>query len=181
VKGVINKGIQDLVEAKFGADTWEKVKRKAHCDEPFFAASEDYPDEMTLALTQAASDLSGLSLDNVLVEFGKFWVSNTGKETYTAYFNMAGSTPKSFLMNLNKVHEHVTRSIANAKPPRFEYEELEDGRLLMHYQSERGLCQVLRGLILGVGLFFDEDLEVREIACKHEGAPRCTMEVSFLG
>ena len=61
----------------------------------------------------------------------------------------------------------------------FEYEDLPDGRMLMKYKSPRRLCPVLHGLILGVGLFFDQELEVHERACMHSGAPQCVMEVTF--
>ena len=60
----------------------------------------------------------------------------------------------------------ATRNIAGAVPPRFDYEELPDGRLLMHYHSQRGLCPVLRGLILGVGLYFNQEVQVKETAAK---------------
>jgi hypothetical protein len=69
--------------------------------------------------------------------------------------------------------------MSNASPPRFEYEETDDGRLLMHYHSPRGLCPVLRGLILGVGLHFGDELQVEESACTQQGDPHCTMEVRF--
>jgi hypothetical protein len=81
---------------------------------------------------------------------------------------------------MDKVHKQATKNILNATPPRFEYEELPDGRLLMHYRSERKLCSVLRGLILGVGIYFNEKLQVMETACMNNGSPRCTMEVTFL-
>ncbi len=77
MKGIINKGIQELVEAKFGAEAWGKVKELAKCEKPFFSASEDYPDQMTLDLANATSEVSGLPLQTVLFEFGKFRVSNT--------------------------------------------------------------------------------------------------------
>jgi len=179
MKGVINKGIQELVEAQFGAEAWEQIKTRAGCEEPFFAASEDYPDELTLALVQAASEVSGLPAETLLVEFGKFWVPHTGKESYPTFFRLAGSSPRQFLLNMDRVHQQVTRNVRHAAPPRFTYEDLPDGRLLMHYHSKRGLCAVLRGLILGVGIYFDQELQVREIACQHQGASHCTMEVIF--
>lgn len=179
MKGVINKGIQELVQARFGAEAWEQIKARAGCEEPFFAVSEDYPDELTLALVQAAAEVSGLPTETLLVEFGKFWVSHTGKESYPTFFRLAGSSPRQFLLNMDRVHEQATRNIRNAAPPRFTYEEWPDGRLWMHYHSERGLCAVLRGLILGVGIYFNQELQVREIACRHQGAPHCTMEVIF--
>ena len=179
MKGVINKGIQELVETKFGAEAWDKVKEIAKCEEPFFSTSEDYPDQMTLDLANAASEISGLPLEAVLVEFGKFWVSNTGLESYPTFFKLAGKTAREFLLNLNKVHNQVTKNIRNARPPIFEYEELTDGRLLMHYRSDRRLCDVMRGLILGVGIHFDEELQLKETSCMNNGDPQCTMEISF--
>ncbi|MBW1797863.1 MAG: heme NO-binding domain-containing protein [Deltaproteobacteria bacterium] len=179
MKGVINKGIQELVEAKFGAEAWDKVKEMAKCEEPFFSTSEDYPDQMTLDLANAASEVSGLPLETVLVEFGKFWISNTALESYPTFFKLAGKTPREFLLNMNKVHKQVTKNIRNARPPIFEYEELPDGRLLMHYRSDRRLCTVMRGLILGVGIHFDQKLQLKETSCMNNGDPQCTMEVSF--
>jgi hypothetical protein len=179
MKGVINKGIQELIEAKFGAEAWGRIKEMAKCEEPFFSTSEDYPDQMTLDLANAASEVSGLPLETVLVEFGKFWVSKTGIESYPTLFKLAGKTAREFLLNLNKVHNHVTKNIRNARPPFFEYEELADGRLRMHYRSDRRLCVVMRGLILGVGFHFDEELQLKETSCMNNGDSQCTMEISF--
>jgi len=179
MKGVVNVGIQELVETKFGIEAWNKTKALAKCEEPFFSASEDYPDQMTLDLANAASEVSGLPLETVLVEFGKFWVPNTGAKTYPTYFRLAGKTAREFLLSMDRIHKQVTKNISNAVPPHFECEELPDGRLLMHYQSERRLCPVLRGLILGVGIYFNEELQVRETTCMNDGAAQCTMEVTF--
>jgi hypothetical protein len=179
MKGVVNKGIQELVEARFGTNAWEEIKKRAGCEEPFFATSEDYPDGMTFALIEAVSELSGLSVETVQVELGKFIVPNTLKKSYPTYFSLAGSSPRDFLLNMNRVHEQVTRSIPNAMPPRFTYEELPDGRLLVQYDSPRRLCNVLRGLILGVGNLFRQELVIRKLTCSHSGDQHCTMEVMF--
>jgi predicted hydrocarbon binding protein len=179
MKGIINKGIQEMVEDKYGAEAWERVKSLAGCEEPFFAISLDYPDEMTVALVKAASEVSGLPAETVMLEYGKFMVPNTLKKYYPTYFKVAGSSPREFLLNMGRVHEHVTKSISGAIPPRFDYEDLPDGRLLMHYFSERRLCTVLRGLILGVGMFFNQQLNVRETACMLKGDRQCTMEITF--
>jgi len=179
MKGVINKGIQELVELKFGSEAWEEIKTRAGCEEPFFAISMNYPDELTLALVKAASEVSGLPVKTVMIEFGKFVVPNTFKEQYPAYMKLAGSTPREFLLNLDRVHEHVTRNISDSAPPSFAFEDKPDGRILMKYKSKRKLCAVLQGLILGVGILFDEELGVEETTCMHNGDPCCTMEVSF--
>lgn len=181
MKGIINKGVQELVTSQFGNDIWESVKKRADCDEPFFSASQDYPDELTTDLVSAASVVTGVPFDTLLVEFGKRWLRNTGAQAYPHLVQLAGTTARAFLLNIDKVHQHATRSIANARPPRFTYDELSDGRLRIHYRSERRLCLVLEGLILGVGLTFGERLEVVEIACMKKGDAVCTMEVTFHG
>ena len=181
MKGIINKGIQEMVVAQYGEGAWEEIKNRAGCDEPFFAVSQGYPDEVTLALIEAAAGLTGTPAEDIMVEFGKFVLPNTVKRHYPTFFALAGNSARAFLLNMGRVHEQVTRSMRDASPPRFEYEELPDGRLLMHYDSKRGLCHVLRGLILGVGLYFDTPLEVRELECMHKGGARCTMEVTFPG
>ena len=50
MKGVINKGIQELVESRFGEKALNDVKTRAKCEEPFFVTSKNYPDESTMAL-----------------------------------------------------------------------------------------------------------------------------------
>ncbi|OGV67909.1 MAG: hypothetical protein A2283_12200 [Lentisphaerae bacterium RIFOXYA12_FULL_48_11] len=179
MKGIINKGIQELVETKFGVEAWLKIKELANCEEPFFAASENYPDEMTIALVKAAAEVSGLSPEEVQVEFGKYWVPNTGRKAYPTFFQIAGTTPREFLINMNRVHDIATRTAVGAAPPKFSYEELPDGKLIMRYHSKRKLCSVLRGLIMGVGILYQKELEVVEKCCMFQGADYCEMEISF--
>jgi len=179
MKGVINKGIQELVEARFGLATWLKIKDLANCNEPFFAVSEDYPDHMTGALIRATAQATGMDPDTVMEEFGKYWVTEVGAKCYPAFFQLAGSTPREFLLSMPRVHDQVTQNLDAANPPRFTYEELPSGQLLMQYHSQRGMCSVLKGLTLGVGLYFGQELQVRETTCTKNGDPHCTMEVTF--
>jgi hypothetical protein len=179
MKGVINVGIQEAFQSVHSADAWEEVKSAAGCDEPFFAIGQDYPDEITVALIKAIAEFCGLPSETVMVEYGKFMVPNTLKKYYLTYFGLAGSSAREFILSMDRVHEQATRSVEGALRPKFHYEELADGRLLVHYSSQRKLCSFLRGLILGVGVAFCQELQVREISCVHKGDPGCIMEVTF--
>jgi len=143
MKGVINKGIQELVEERFGADTWDKIRGTAGCDEPSFSPSLDYSDQVTVDLV------------------------------------MAGANPRDFLRNMDRIHRQVTVSIPGARPPSLRVEGLPDGGLALHYVSERKLCPVLHGLILGVGLYFEQTLAVEEVNCMRNGDAECVFEVRF--
>lgn len=181
MKGIINKGIQEMIEMKFGKEAWQKIKKLSKCDEPFFTSSDNYPDEMSSNLVIAASNICSIPQDIFLVEFGKYWIPNIGAKSYPTVFSLAGKNAKMFLLSMNEVHKRVTNSILNASPPEFEYEELSDNCILMYYHSDRKLCSLLRGLILGVGIHFNEKLTVQEIACMKNGFPQCIMEVTFHG
>ncbi|MBW2702093.1 MAG: heme NO-binding domain-containing protein [Deltaproteobacteria bacterium] len=179
MKGLINKGIEEMVLALQGEGVWEQVKRKAGIDEPFFAVSLDYPDKMTLDLVRVIAEELGLGERETMIAYGRWIVPHTMKERYPTFFKLAGASPRVFLRNMNKVHELVTRSVAKANPPRFEYEERQDGALLMRYRSERRLCGVLEGLIFGVGDVFDQELKVEIQSCMLDGASSCDMLVRF--
>ena len=180
MKGIVNLGIQEFVIARWGEEKWSAVKERAGCEAPFFAIAQDYPDEMSAALVEAAAEELGISANDAWTECGTFIVPNTLKANYPSYMALAGSSAREFLLNMGRIHEQVTRSVANAKPPSFRYEEPEDGRLLMHYESGRGLCALFRGLILGVGILFGQELRVDERSCVRRGDPDCTMEITFL-
>ncbi len=179
MKCVINRGMQDLVEAKYGTDAWEEIKMLAGCDELFFVIGEDYPNQRILGLVEAASNVAGLSGDEVLVELGKHWVLNTGKQNYPAYYSLAGASPRDFVLNLDRLQFDVAAGGNGRGAPRFRYEELSDGKVLVHYHSTCGFCAVLRGVIQGVGLLFNQEIGVRETGCKEKGKSHCTMEVTF--
>jgi len=74
--GWINDCIEKLVIAKFGVDAWHTVKQKAGCDvkDGEFLKLEHYSDKSTIDLVAAASDISGLTQDQVLEAFGAFFV-----------------------------------------------------------------------------------------------------------
>lgn len=155
MKDVMSKNMQRLVETKSGDKAWEDVKKLAGCKEPYFSSVDDYPDQMTVDLTYAASKVSGLSLEDVLIELG------------------------GFPSNMGAVHERVAKPMSNAVPPHFEHEEVQENRLLIHYYSERGFCRVLCGLMPGVGMCFNEEMFINETSCKNKGNKHCTMEVSI--
>ena len=179
MKGVINKGFQELVEAKLGAEAWERVRRAADCNESFFAIGEEYPDELTTSLARAAASEAGRPLDEILREFGRYWVLNTGRKYYPTFYILTGGSPRDYLVNMGRIFQKATLSPEGAVSAELEYESDADGRLRIHFRSPQGLCSVLKGMIEGVGSLYDETLQVRETACMSQGDPCCTMEVTF--
>ncbi|MBN1297538.1 heme NO-binding domain-containing protein [bacterium] len=179
MKGIINKGIKDFIEYQFGSENWNRVRLQAQCPSILFSVAEDYPDKLTEDLFVAAVIILNRPVDDLMSDFGKFWVSNTGRRAYPTLFEIAGRNSRSFLKNMDKIHRIATRNIPNAHPPELKCTDLQNGNLLMHYKSPRKLCSVLRGLIQGVGVYFQEELTVIKHSCMIQGDDECRMEIKF--
>jgi predicted hydrocarbon binding protein len=180
MQGIILRGIQDMVLSKYGEKVWEKIRSIANCQDEYFAVSLNYADQLIFDLLHALSEECNLSFETAQIELGKFMVPHTLKTHYASYFKRAGSSPKEFLLHIDEYHEEATRRNSKSSRPKFDIEEKCSDKLLLHYYSRRGLCSLLQGLILGVGLAFDRTLTVREIACVKKGYPHCIMEITFL-
>jgi hypothetical protein len=172
--GLVNIAVQDLVCSKFGEAVWLKIKEKAGVREPVFSRMAQYDDAITYNLVKSASEVLDIPPDKVLEVFGEFWVLFTGQHGYGHLFSMTGDSLKEFLFNLDNLHSRVGLNFKDLVPPSFQFEELGEDRLLMHYHSERtGLCPMVVGLLHGLSQHFKTPLEVEETACQRKGAPHC--------
>ncbi len=178
MKGIINKGIQEFVEDTFGSLEWDSIKKYCNCEEFFFAASKDYPDKITLELLSATASITQMPQDELMEKFGRFFMQNTGLKTYSFYYELAGKNPREFLLNMEKLFQHVTNNIGNNNLLRFQYNELPEGKLSIHYNSERKLCPILKGLLLGIGSYLDQKLEINESSCMLLGDNECAIEIT---
>jgi hypothetical protein len=77
----------------------------------------------------------------------------------------------SFLVGLEShVHTEVRKLYSNARPPLFTFESRPDGRLLLEYQSNRGLWQFAHGLLEACLAHFGSGHRVCTITDLSEGA-----------
>ncbi len=67
---------------------------------------------------------------------------------------------RDLLLHLDEIHTVMTKSIKSARPPRFRYEWRGEKHLIMQYESNRGLVQLMAGLVRGVGKYYGEYLNV---------------------
>ena len=53
--GLVNRAIQEFVTSAYGTETWESIRSAADVQPSDFHGMEEYPDELTYALVEAAS------------------------------------------------------------------------------------------------------------------------------
>lgn len=172
--GIVNKAIQDLVLANFGEEKWEAILERSGIEEDFFISSEAYDDDITFKLAIAVADEMDMTVKDVLIAFGEWWVMKTTKEKYGGLLESGGSTLKEFLEHLPMFHNRVMLIYPKLTPPEFKVSEVSESSLNLHYFSKReGLQEFVRGLIQGLGKMFDtptqiELLQTRDLGADHE-------------
>ena len=163
MKGTIVKCLEELVITQFGKDKWEKSLSDVGLNtSTVFWPRADIDDGQVLKLVGAVCSNLDISLSQAADAFGDYWVNVYSQRMYPLYYER-NATARDLLLDMNAVHTEMTRSLQNARPPRFEYEWEDDKTLVMCYKSHRGLLDFVVGLVKGVGKRYEEPLQVTRI------------------
>jgi hypothetical protein len=175
VHGLIFASFRDYLLKEHGP----QVEHHVTAGEPQYTLSEAYPDEQFLALLERACARTGLSLEELLFEFGVFTSATTFARLYSVLYKLS-PTARDFLLTVETpIHDTVRVAMPDARPPQLEVTDLGEDGLEIVYTSPRRICALLRGLVEGTGRVYDEVLEVDEPECMHRGAPACRVVVRF--
>lgn len=184
--GWINDCTECLVVSKFGEEAWHKIKDKADCkvDDGGFLRYKYYPDSDTVQLVVAASEILGITVDEVLYAFGDYFVDYVKDNGYANVLECLGSNLRDWLSNLNTLHDHLQASYPKGfVAPVFWSEDDEDfvmspeggdsNAILVHYFSHRGslLVPLVVGLIKKVAMnYFEIDINMDQLQLQDEDA-----------
>jgi len=178
--GIVNKAIEDLVITNFGEEKWEAIKERSGVDIDFFISSEPYDDDVTFKLAVAVSEEMNMSISDVLIAFGEWWVIKTTTEKYPGLMDSGGNNLKDFLINLPNFHNRVMLIYPKLTPPEFKVSEVSEKSLNLHYFSKReGLQDFVRGLIQGLGKMFNTPVEIELVQTRDDGDSHEIFKVSW--
>ena len=163
MKGTIVRCLEELVVTQFGEDKWQKSLEDAGIKSSrIFLPFEDVEDSVVMKLVTAVCKNLNISLSQAADAFGDYWVNVYSQKLYPQYY-AKHKTARDFLLDMDAVHVAMTKTIKDAKPPRFDYEWKSEDTLIMHYRSHRGLIDFAVGLVKGVGKFYNESLRVTKL------------------
>lgn len=163
MKGTIVKCLKEMVENKFGKDKWDAICEKSGFPKGgIISLSADIDDATVMKLLESTCTTLGVTLDQAADAFGDYWVNSYAPSVYKSIFAKYKSA-REFILGMDEVHIMVTKTVPNAKPPRFTYKFTDDKTLVMTYDSSRGLIVVLMGLVKGLARHFNEKLTVSKI------------------
>ena len=163
MKGTIVRCLEELVSTQFGEDKWKKSLDDAGIkNSRIFLPFEDVEDSVVMQLITAVCKNLNISPSQAADAFGDYWVNVYSQKLYPQYYKKHKAA-RDFLLDMDAVHVTMTKTMKDAKPPRFSYEWKNENTLIMHYKSHRGLIDFAVGLVKGVGKFYNEDLRVAKL------------------
>ena len=175
--GLIGVAVKKLVEAELGEDTWLKVCQESNFPEKDFVTMDSYKDELIFSLIANTSKESGLSVNDILLKFGNYWVDFAISEGYGDAYQLGGDDFVGFLKNLNKMHTYVATIFSKLSPPHFQViNESEQGLDLVYRTHREGLDSMVIGLIEALAIKFDRKITIE---IKAQEAHKTTFEVVY--
>lgn len=177
--GWINDCTECLIISRYGEDTWHQIKEKAKCEtiDGGFLRYKYYPDSDTVALVVAASEVIGISVDDVLHEFGDYFIDYVQDNGYSNVLECLGKNLRDWLSNLNTLHDHLQASYPKGfVAPVFWSEDdpnssEEEGAILVYYYSQRGslLVPLVVGTLKKLAMtYFEIEINLERLTLQDE-------------
>lgn len=176
MKGVVFDVVRDVVCAEYSVTAWDRILLEADVD-GVYTSLGTYPDEELSAIVASASRVTGLPADELLRWLGRLAFPRLAVHIPETIFTL--DSWQDLLAGLDRIiHAEVTRVYPDAVVPGFVASAAGTGVVQLRYQSERGLCALADGLVVGAGEWFDSELVVRHVRCVHRGDSECLLEVT---
>lgn len=168
--GVVNQAIEGLIIEKFGKEAWEEICVASNCQDTTFYNNQNYSDSLTYNLAINASKILQINLDDLLFEFGRYWVLTIANEKYNALLRSVGTNLTDFLIQLPNFHSRVMLYYPNIIPPEFKVKVISPTLIQLHYYSKRpGLECFVTGILDGLKTFFQSNCTIRLLEKGNEG------------
>lgn len=165
--GLINCAIQDMV-VRTRPEAWELLRTRAGVPADGFRLMESYDDALTYRLVGAASEMMGVTLDEVLRAFGRHWISYVEESGFGSLLDL-GDTLEEQLRQLDTLHGRLAAAYPGMVEPSFNCTTDPDGTLRVTYRSTRpGLAPMVHGMLEALCARFGEGIVVEFV--HHERA-----------
>lgn len=163
MKGTILVCLRDMLrDEKAMTDTqWSDILEASGLERHrMILLMSDIDDAVALRMLGEAQQRYYGGFEEIADAYGRYWCVVYAPKIYASIYEGIRSA-REFILRMDQVHVMVTRTMANARPPRFNFEEVGDDTFMVTYASPRGLIHLYAGLARGVGAYFGERLDVQ--------------------
>ena len=158
MQGVVFNIIEEVVLTLHGEEMWDEIIDASGVD-GVYSSTGNYDDAEVFAIVGAASEALSVPVEDLLLLVGRHAFDGLIRR----YPQMIGSEDNTvdFLQRVEDfIHPEVKKLYPNAVLPKFDFEDLPDGRTRMIYTSPRDLHFLAEGMIMGAGEHFGEEIVI---------------------
>ncbi len=177
MKGAVFIALNEMVEERFGIDTWEEILEEVKPEsEGIYTSTENYPDQEVVDYVLVISKKLDIEPSEVTRVFGKFLFGELNKKH--DIFTKLSPDLFQFLNSIEGIiHKEVRKLYENPSLPTMECTILNKNDLRLKYTSPRKLCFLAEGLIFGAAEYYNEEITLEHNQCMHDGHDSCEIRV----
>lgn len=170
-----------LIFTSFRQFAWSELGDAADeilAGRPRYLAVATYPDEEFLSLVDRTLEVTGLPRRELMLRFGAYTAQTIFRLLRPEFYAGSAGT-RQFLLDVEeRIHETLRQTMEGARPPRLTVVPLGADGVSISYTSDRGLCDLLEGLVVGTARHYGEQVAIDQTTCMHRGDPACCFFVT---
>lgn len=176
IKGVIFDVAREVVAELLGEDQWDQAVESAGF-EGAYTSLGSYPDEEMSTLVVLLSEAAGLSIEDTLRTVGQH--GYTHLEARQPELVAGVDDMGALLHSLDDViHTEVRKLYPDSTVPQFAVADQGPDHWQLTYSSERRMCHLAEGLLLGFAGSRDIDATITHVSCQNLGDASCVLDVT---
>lgn len=171
--------LKRYIENTYDYSTWVKLLEAAGIDRAAYHMQELYPTRELLAIIQVASQTTGISVYDLMEQFGEFLVPDLIL-IYKKYVRPEWNTYDMLLNSEVAMHGAVRKEDNRTDPPILLVTKKGSKTLIVDYYSKRRMSGVAVGIIKGIASYYHESDKVTITRLSASDEERVQIRVDFL-
>jgi len=161
MKGIVFTEFLEMVEARFGLETLDRIIVQAQPpNDGAYTSVGTYDHQELVLLVIALSEATQIPVPDLIKTFGKHLFERF-TQAYPSLF-LGVDSAFNFLRSIEHyIHVEVRKLYPDAELPSFTYESPAPHQLVMIYQSRRPFTDLAEGLILGCIEHYGEQIDLQ--------------------
>lgn len=171
--GFILVELERFIVTALGSGAWSGLLRKVELGDRVYDPGSSYPAHELREIVVAASRSTGVAVDRILFDFGRF----AAPDLVRNYRHLLEPNWRTLDL-IENANDLLSRFAGQSEPDGFglEVERIERAVTII-YRSPLALCAMGRGIIVGLADHYGENVSVREPSCSLKGARECSIQV----
>jgi hypothetical protein len=173
--GILHKSLKTYVAENMGEDVWDDVLDRADIDPKLYLPVSHYPDSDLTGALSAIAEMSGHDEPAVQRDFGAFLAGDL-LSTFKAHVRDDWTT-FDLLESLPGIYEQIDAQNDETVTPDVTTNRLGPDAVVVEFHSDRDLCSLGEGIVVGVSRELDDPCEVHQEMCARDGESHCEFHV----